>query len=111
MKKYIIFFTLFFFVSACCKKGVTSYITDPELISAGTFKVGTYYIYRDSITGIVDSIWVESFSKDINLSNAEAYGRKKIDYDCEDKVEVYSLKLKNESNSSFEFQNITTIIN
>ncbi|MBP6455197.1 MAG: hypothetical protein KA275_00600 [Chitinophagaceae bacterium] len=107
--KYIIFFTLLFFASSCCKKGVTTFVTDLEMISAGTFKPGTYYIYKDSITGKEDSIWVESFYKDIKLSNAEAYSKKKIDYDCEDKVEVYLLKLKNESNNSFEFQNITTI--
>ncbi len=63
MKKIFIFFTLMFFASACCKKGVTTFVTDPEIINAGTFKDGTYLIYRDSVSGKEDSAWTTGFRK------------------------------------------------
>ncbi len=103
MKKYIIFFTMLFFASACCKKGVTTYITDPEMISVGSFKVGTYYIYKDSTTSIEDSVWVTSNISSIIPVNAELLG-KNYNRKCEDLFETVALKMKTINNKYGEYQ-------
>ncbi len=105
MKKNIIFFMLLFFASACCKKGVTTYITDPEIISAGTFKVGTYYIYRDSITGVEDSIWVVDYNRAIYDMSSNYY---KSDSRCFDKTEQIRTIFKSISDTSINISYINT---
>lgn len=47
----------------CSKKLKTVYITDPELLKAGNIREGSYFIFRDSTTGILDSYYVSYFNR------------------------------------------------
>lgn len=52
---------LFFLFSASCKKKEIRRIDSPLLREAITFKDGSYFVYRDSISGDIDSFWVDGF--------------------------------------------------
>ena len=58
MKKYsiIIFLSIIFF--SCCKKKPYERFIPADLKAYWDFKPGTYWIYQDSITGAIDSVYV-----------------------------------------------------
>ncbi len=65
MKTYtILFFSLFFSFLSCKKKEIRR-IDSPLLREAITFKDGSYFVYRDSISGDIDSFWVDGYASTI----------------------------------------------
>jgi hypothetical protein len=77
MKKNIgIAFIIFFvFLHSCKKPGgnVTNYPINAELRAAFNFQPGTYWIYKDSISGRVDSFFVTSNNLIRGYSSADNY--------------------------------------
>jgi hypothetical protein len=95
MKKLILCCLVVCLVS-CEHKKIYHYLQEP-LLTAATLKQGSYFIYRDSISGAEDSVWVANFSN-------EYYG---ID-ELEAKVEHYyqEIHIRLEDTSGL-FMNIT----
>jgi hypothetical protein len=110
MKKILFLFSIILFFNACCKKGVTTYITDPELKNITSIQTGTYYIYRDSITGVEDSVWVEHSISQIFPVNSELYGKNYNDK-CEDHYEVHEIHLRKNNDNSFPYKSINIFKN
>lgn len=78
MKKYFPFLVLLFLFAACSKKKDPRYVyLDAFTKDHFYFKPGSYWIYRDSISGRVDSFYVSSsnvstlFSSNSNIVNEE----------------------------------------
>ena len=92
MKKPNIIFICLLFLIVCCRKkpGTPVIPISPALLSHFSFKVGTYWIYRDSLTGRVDSFYVDTnftrngtngtgFSSTINVYNEIDIKSKNVD--------------------------------
>ena len=64
IKKYFSLFVLLMaiilVVSACNRNSITKVPVNADLKAAFNYKPGTYWIYRDSISGIIDSFFVRS---------------------------------------------------
>ena len=60
MKFSIYLLCLTAFLISCNReqKETVTHITNPQILNSVNFKVGTYFIYQDSITLKTDSIWV-----------------------------------------------------
>jgi hypothetical protein len=65
MKKHFIWLAaVILFAFAACKKSSTTqiYTIDPGLKSGFAFKAGSYWIYKDSVSGEIDSVYVSGYS-------------------------------------------------
>lgn len=63
MKKYIAVFAVLGLLLTACKKNNTYYgLLDPELKRNFSFKPGSYWIYRDSLSGRIDSFFVSAIA-------------------------------------------------
>jgi hypothetical protein len=60
MKKLSLVIAIIFIVFYGCKKKVQTTPISSELLAAFNYQLGTYWIYRDSISGEIDSFFVTS---------------------------------------------------
>lgn len=86
-----------------CKKQYNTAYIDPELKKHFNFKAGTYWIYRDSLTGSMDTFTVYGNTTTITESNPgyslDHIERQEMEIRCSDSSNVYkcSYTLSNSS--------------
>ena len=68
---FVTFITILFIVS--CAREKKYLITDNAVREAVNFREGSYFIYRDSMTGIEDSLWVNNYSEGFKPTNTNNY--------------------------------------
>lgn len=76
--KYILIFSLSILSFFSCKRDGDKYyyINNEEVKKSVSFKEGSYFIYKDSVNGDIDSIWISEsnhFQYDVNGSTRMAY--------------------------------------
>jgi hypothetical protein len=75
MKNLIIFITIFLIVTGCEKKERILYLSD-DVKKNFSYKQGSYWVYRDSISGSVDSCYVIDYRiyfREIDYTSYYAY--------------------------------------
>jgi hypothetical protein len=73
LKKLLLISIVLVLFSACKQKCDTEILVEP-LLTAISIKEGSYFIYKDSVTSILDSVWIRNFK----IENVQNW--------CEDKM-------------------------
>ncbi|MBK7689605.1 MAG: hypothetical protein IPJ31_00260 [Bacteroidetes bacterium] len=86
MKSFIIFLVFFIILlNNSCKKSGSKYyyINNAEIKKSVSFREGSYFIYKDSISGFTDSIWIYqtyNYMFDINQGSGDEFAVEKCEY-------------------------------
>jgi hypothetical protein len=62
-----------------CRKPITHYPINASLKAAFNYKVGSYWIYRDSISGMIDSFYVTDNTYSNGTSPGDSYSIEQIE--------------------------------
>jgi hypothetical protein len=111
MKNAIYIFSIILFFNACCKKGVTTYNTASELQWMLMPDITQpYFIFRDSITGVEDSVLAGKGGVRLFLVNGNLIGRN-YNEKCEDLFEEYTVYMFHDSLKQGHFDFLIEIEN
>jgi len=58
-KARVLIICMSFFLVCCNVPKEPKYVPTPEILKAFSFKIGSYWIYQDAISGVVDSFYVD----------------------------------------------------
>jgi hypothetical protein len=107
MKK-ILLLPLLYFVTAGCKKEELYQVSlkSTELRRANNIKQGSYYIYKNTLNGTIDSFWVYYFNNKYNATPHSKTAYESISYGIQD---ASNNTLLFDYSTQFKYKNCETI--